>query len=77
MSNSPAFCRVGSAARAGIALVLLVSAGGCYQRIVRAEGLGARGVEVHEPIVRDDSNRNDLKPRPLKVSPLDTRPKRR
>ena len=77
MRSRSARGRSGSAVLAGVAALLLVSAGGCYQRIVRAEGLGARGVDVYEPSVRDDSNRNDLKPKPLKVAPLDTRRKRR
>ena len=77
MPNSPAFGRVGSAVLTGIAVLLLVSAGGCYQRIVRAEGLGARGVDVYEPSVRDDSNRDGLERKVLEVSPLKTRPKRR
>ena len=77
MRSRSARGRSGSAVLAGVAALLLVSAGGCYQRIVRAEGLGARGVDVYEPSVRDDSNRDDLKPKPLKVAPLDTRRKRR
>ena len=77
MPNSSARGRSGFAVLAGIAVLLVVSSGGCYQRIVRAEGLGARGFDVYEPSGRDDSNRDDLKPKPLKVAPLDTRRKRR
>lgn len=77
MPNSSARGRSGSAVLAGVAALLLVSAGGCYQRIVRAEGLGARGVDVYEPSVRDDSNRDGLERKVLEVSPLKTRPKRR
>ena len=77
MPNSSARGRSGFAVLAGIAVLLLVPAGGCYQRIVRAEGLGARGVDVYEPSVRDDSNRDGLERKSLEVSPLDTRRKRR
>lgn len=77
MPNSSARGRSGSAVLAGVAALLLVSAGGCYQRIVRAKGLGARGVDVYEPSVRDDSNRDGLERKVLEVSPLKTRPKRR
>ena len=77
MPNNPARTRLGSLVLTGVAAVLLVSAGGCYQRVVRAEGLGARGVDVYEPSARDDSNRDDLERKPLKVSPLKTVPKRR
>ena len=77
MPNSPALGRLGSAVLAGVAALLLVSGGGCYQRVVRAEGLGARGVDVYEPSARDDSNLDDLERKSLKVSPLKTGPKRR
>jgi hypothetical protein len=29
-------------------------AGGCYQRVVSAEGAGVRDVDVHEPNVHED-----------------------
>lgn len=77
MPNGSARGRSGSAVLAGVAALLLVSAGGCYQRIVRAEGLGARGVDVYQSSVRDDSNRDGLERKSLEVSPLDTRRKRR
>ena len=77
MRSRSARGRSGSAVLAGVAALLLVSAGGCYQRIVRAEGLGARGVDVYEPSVRDVSNRDGLERKSLEVSPLKTRPKRR
>ncbi len=77
MPNRRALGRLGSLALTGAAALLLIFAGGCYERVVRAEGLGARGVDVYEPSVRDDSNRDGLERKPLKISPLKTGRKRR
>jgi hypothetical protein len=38
---------------AGLALTLCCSVGGCYERVVKAKGLGAGGTAVQKPYASD------------------------
>jgi len=42
---------------------------GCYERVVSAQGLGATGVMVQQPSVKDRTGHNPIKVQEMRVAP--------